>query len=324
MAIQIIKAGIMDSFQDSGRKSLAHLGINRSGVMDEYHAAIANALAGNPPHFALLEMGFPAATIRFERNIFFALSGGDFDAHLDGKQLKIHQPAHAKAGSLLVFKNPVSGRWIYLAVKGGFHIEKILGSFSTNLKGRFGGWKGRKLETGDQIELAANHLEEQKPGPNFFIQKSEFETEPVALLPGPEFDVLSGDAKQQLFHSAWNISAGSDRMAYKLVGEILQTTRGGEMLSAPVTRGTVQVLPSGDIMVLMADHQTIGGYPRIGQLTASDFYRFAQWSGKIALQFKKTTMDEALRKYKDEQAKINKRLAAIKLHLHCNQSSFDE
>lgn len=301
MSLKILKAGILDSVQDMGRYGFQHLGINPSGSMDKYSAGIANILVGNDPGDATIEMHFPASIFLFDEPAVIALAGADFNASINGELIPVHQPLMINKSSVLQFHNIKSGARGYLAVKGSFSIHKWLDSYSTNLKAEAGGFEGRKLKKDDTIELK-NKIDLSKIlGENDFKQLpwkannvwNENEKNEILVLPGNEWDWLDADSQKKFLSGSFSISNNSDRMGYRLTGDLLQKNSNEELISSAVGYGTIQLLPDGQLIILMADHQTTGGYPRIGHIISADLPRLAQMKAGDKTQFAFTDQKNA-------------------------------
>jgi antagonist of KipI len=284
MSLQIIRAGLLDTVQDRGRYGYAELGIPAGGAMDSLALSLANSLAGNDPGTAALECYFPAPRIRFLQDTRIALAGADFSPCINGQPVPMHTPILVRAGAELHFTKRIWGAWTCLAVGGGLALDAWLGSYSTNLVAAAGGWNGRALRDGDVLPLLkpeAGHdwsegethrCRQQYSNPAGFYPGDT----PLRFCPGPEHDWMTPAAQQQLETERWRITTQSNRMGYRMDGAILEQQETADLLSAAVLPGTIQLLPDGRFIVLMADAQTTGGYPRIGQLIRADLPRLAQ------------------------------------------------
>jgi len=282
--IVVTRSGILATVQDLGRRGYARLGINPGGAMDTAAARIANALCGNALSDAVLEMHFPAPRLRFEADTAFAICGADFGAEIDGTAVDPWRLGQARAGSELAFNCRRSGARAYLAVSGGFEADEWLGSRSTNLAVGIGGFDGRTIRAGDRLKIRSNF---SGNCPNLIASRrlipfySKFPT--VRVIRGPEFGLLSDDAKHAFRISNFELTHRSNRMGFRLAGPELRTSKPFEMISSAATFGTVQLMPDGQLTVLMADHQTTGGYPRIATIVPTDLPLVAQiqFGGKI-------------------------------------------
>ena len=294
MSVDVFKAGMADSFQDGGRFGYQHLGINPGGAMDVMAMNVANALVGNDLNEAVLELCFPAASLGFNKSCLMALSGANFTAEINGISILINQTIAVPAGSELKFTKAEQGVFCYLAIRGGFNLEEWLGSFSTNVKAHKGGCNGRLLQTRDEIEIRKNENHGTLkifPGR---VNVSEWygDANVIRMLKGNEFEWLDEKSKAQLMENSFTVTSIRDRMGYRLAGEGL-TTRGEELISTAASFGTVQILPDGQLIVLMADHQTTGGYPRVGQVISADRSKLVQLKVGERIFFREVGIEEA-------------------------------
>ncbi|HMP91414.1 MAG TPA: biotin-dependent carboxyltransferase family protein, partial [Phnomibacter sp.] len=283
MAIEVLDGGILSTLQDAGRPGLGHLGINPGGWQDAVSAKLANILVGNDDNCAVLEMFFPSAQLRFNTPAIIAITGADFEAKADGLVIPTHRPVYLPAGSMLRFTRWTAGRVAYLAVAGGFAVPEVLGSKSVHLAGGFGGLFGRKLQTADFLPVihATNVLLKAIEPVSWFTRSIAPLTDtpmPIEVIPGPEWHFMTPSQQQQLLHMEFTIGGGANRMAYPLQNStgILPPANHTGILSSGVCFGTVQWLPSGQFIVLMADHQTTGGYPRVLQVIRAHLPLLAQ------------------------------------------------
>jgi antagonist of KipI len=303
MNLRIIKAGVLDTVQDAGRYGWQHIGINTGGAMDRLSAQVANILVGNPRDEVVLELHFPASSFFFEQSALISLSGADFSATINGDEIPALHPIVVSKFSILQFHKANSGSRVYLAVQGGLDIEKRFDSCSTNLRAGMGGYKGRALQKDDEIRF------NRPDKPCDLIGKKEFIVLPwqadinwhqstgdeIYVLPGHEFSKLAAGERDYLLKETFTISSQSDRMGYHLKGRALAIASPFEILSAGVSFGTVQLLPSGQLIILMADHQTTGGYPRIAHVISAHHHKLAQMKPGDLLRLSLTDLATAER-----------------------------
>jgi len=295
--MEVIKPGILDSFQDSGRYGYAHLGVSVGGCMDKLAGRLANLLVGNTETEAVLEMHFPAPLLYFNEEIEFALTGADFCAKVGGRVVPQNRRIILPAGSTLSFENKIWGQRCYLGIAGGWALTKELGSYSTHLKAGFGGWQGRRLKKGDSIPLRqhSNYHAQAPIISRWFIYPDLFyKPGPVRVIAGIEWHWLTKNAKKDLQNHPFAISRQSDRMGYHLSGKLLEKTVNTELLSSGVLAGTVQLLPNGNPLLLMADCQTTGGYPRILQVADVDLPKLAQMGAGESFTFSLISTEESM------------------------------
>lgn len=314
MSIVIIKPGILDSIQDLGRTGQGSYGINTGGAMDRFAAMVANILAGNEVTEAVIEIHYPGPQILFEQDALISITGADFSAGLNDEPLPSWQPILIRKNTVLQFPINRKGARAYLAVQGGFKIDKWLNSYSTNLKAGVGGWRGRRLEKGDELffrqgEKCVSSL--FKSENNFQLLRwrpdvSTIYNEPhkISYIKGFEWDMLTEASGKSLKEGKFIVHPSSDRMGYQLKGNPLHLAEKKEMVSCAVSFGTIQLLPNGRLVVLMADHQTTGGYPRIGHVISSHLPKLAQLRPSDAIQFTQVTIDEAEERLFNQQLEI--------------------
>jgi antagonist of KipI len=297
MSLKIIKAGILDTIQDLGRYGYQDIGINPTGAMDKYALQVTNMLVGNDPAEAGIEMHFPAAVFLFSSPALFALGGADFAASINGEPVPLNQPLLVGKNDLLQFHKPVQGARVYLSVSGGFKIEPWLGSRSTHLKAGAGGFAGRKLHKDDELQMRNPPDLSRHPviNPNDFKilhwhanPRWQEDVKEIFVLPGHEWDWLSTGGKESFEMTSFVLTQHADRMGYRMNNIPLPAIRQGELVSSAVDFGTIQLLPDGKLIILMADHQTAGGYPRIGQVITAHHSRLAQMRPADKIHFRIT------------------------------------
>ncbi len=298
MSITFQKAGLLTTLQDLGRDGYRRFGINPNGVMDQAAARLINILLGNDENEAVIEMHFPAPQILFEANAVIAIGGADFAATLDDESLQNWQPHFVKKGSHLKFQNKTNGNRAYLAVHGGLKTNRWLDSASTNLTAQIGGHEGRKFEAGDKLSFNKKtkkqpHLAAAQVSSSLIPSYSRFPT--VRVIAGAEYEMLSEETRSKFFEQDWTISVNSDRMGFRLYGEPIMLSAPHELVSSAVNFGTVQLLPDGQLIVLMADHQTSGGYPRVAHVITRDLPLLAQLGANDKVAFHLIEHNEAER-----------------------------
>ncbi len=298
--MQVLKNGIIDTVQDLGRYGYQHTGINPGGAMDPAAAQVANFLVGNPGNTPVIEMHYPAGSFLWEEDALFALSGADFGAMLNDQPIPLNTPVIVSKYTVLQFTRMVKGARCYLAVQGGFRVTPWLNSSSTNLKVKTGGINGGPIRKGSSIPLQQNASFRSVLQQKDFISMHWtadvdllYNTNTIQVTEGRQLLMLDRESEKQFFDSAFNISQQSDRMGYRLSGTPLQTRQTMHLVSTAVTRGTVQLLPDGQLIVLMADHQTTGGYPMVAHVASACLPTLAQRQPNEQLHFKLISVPEA-------------------------------
>ena len=299
MNLRVIKGGVLDTIQDQGRYGYQHLGINPCGAMDKFSAKVANILVGNEMDEAVIELHFPASEYFFEQEAMITITGADFGPTINGESVPINHPVWVNKFSVLQFASLKNGARAYLAVKGGFQIDKWLGSKSTNLKAAAGGFKGRQLKSNDDIpfvnqaSLVNENTAEFKVLPYYVNYLAETKsTNKVYVVKGREWDLVDKISRASFLNHSFSITAQSDRMGYRLNGQALNFDK-KELISSSVSYGTIQLLPDGQLIILMADHQTTGGYPRIAHVISAHHSMLAQKRAGEYLKFKLVEQEEA-------------------------------
>lgn len=269
--ISIRKAGVQTTVQDLGRTGWRHLGVAQCGALDAPSLMLANQLVGNPAEAAGLEIVIGVVEIEFHRDSWIALCGANFGAQLDGKSLAKAWRHRARAGQILRLNGAQNEARTYLAIDGGIDVVPELGSRSTDLQAQFGGGLGRAVQRGDQLPLGVARDFDCILG----VQQRVWAPE-IRALPGPEMSHFSAAARKAFWQHAWKPSPQSNRMGVRLLGQALTSVATPDLLSHAVLPGVVQVPPNGLPIVLMADAQTTGGYPRIACVIAADLWKVAQ------------------------------------------------
>lgn len=308
MGLEIQKPGMRTTVQDTGRYGHQKEGIVVGGAMDTFALRLANLLVGNPEDAATLEITLTGPTTRFTEDLLIALTGADLNPELNNEAIPVWRPVLVRKGDVLSFGAPRSGCRSYLAVSGGLDVPRVLGSYATYLRAGIGGYQGRALQTGDHIPCHAPtgagmalmeylHAAKQHPytswtpAPELYPQYAPNPT--IRAIRGPEYELFSAMSQQQVWTERFQVSAQSDRMGYCLQGVSLYLRQAAELLSTAVTFGTVQVPHKGNPIVLMADCQTTGGYPRIVQVISADLPILAQVVPGQTISFQEVSLEEA-------------------------------
>jgi antagonist of KipI len=299
MSLQVVKTGIHDTIQDGGRPGYARWGINTNGAMDSFARSAANALVGNGMNAAVLEIHFPSPEILFHANALVSITGADFTPSIGHNVVPTWKTLQVPGGSVLSFGRKVNGMRCYVAVHGGLDVPEWLGSRSTNTKACVGGLDGRLLRKDDHINIAPgrffSRIGKQLITSSWSVSHQGVYNpqEPIGLIQGREFDWLDESSKARIFQESFSITPSSDRMASFLQHAPITFASAEQLLSSAVMFGTIQALPSGQLCVLMADHQTTGGYPKVAHVISAHLPRFAQLSPGEHFTFKQTTIEDA-------------------------------
>lgn len=312
------------TLQSTARTGYRSMGIGSSGAMDIFALKVANYLTGNDSNAAVIEINFPAPEILFFQNAFISITGANFGASVNDNAVPNWTLLFIKKNSILHFKKPVNGARAYIAVQDGWHASEWLGNCSTHLKATAGGHNGRVLQKEDVIDFSpANTSLEQCKIFSWHISETELDKiyqpkNSIRFIKGVEWDLLEDESKKIFETKDFVISEQSDRMGYRLTGQSLLLNQPTELISSPVDTGTVQLLPDGNCIVLMADHQTTGGYPRIASVIKADLPKLAQAGAGSVINFTAVSLEEAEHTFFQQQKTLNEIKTAC--HFHFNKS----
>lgn len=316
MSIAILKPGLLTTVQDRGRRGCAALGIGTAGPMDDVAFRLANALVGNDENASALELTLVGPRLRFDTSASIALTGAPFTARIDGTPIEGWRAIHINAGSVLDCGRARGAARAYLAIAGGFNVNAVLGSASTDVNAQLGPFAGRPLCEGDVLPVVAT----SKPvAPAWSLDPrpwfDEDSTRTIRLIRGSHFDALNTDARAALFGAEFLITPDSNRVGFRLDGPRLALAAPLEQVSEPIAFGTLQLPPGGQPIALMAEYPTTGGYPRIGQIAAIDLPRLAQRRPGDALRFTEIDLDDAQTRYLRRERELALLIEAIAARL---------
>ena len=310
------KKGLLTTVQDLGRIGYQRYGMPVCGAMDHYAMELANILVGNPRGEAVIEATVLGPTLVFGEAEVFAITGGDFGPTLNGQPIENDRAYLAEAGDTLALPMAKAGARAYIAFAGGLDLEEVMGSRSTFLKGGVGGFQGRAIKEGDEIGLRA---------PCEDLPDLEDRAVPVKLLPplqdhvtvrftyGPQDDLFSAAGKRTFAASEYTLSDKSDRMGFRMDGPAVERAAGsdGNIISDGICFGAIQIT-NGQPIVMMADRQTTGGYPKLGCVITADLPLLAQLKAGDKVRFQPVSAAAAQAEYRRQQqalAKLEKRFA---------------
>ncbi len=320
MSIKTINGGLMTTVQDLGRYGMQAGGMQVSGCMDAVAARIANELVGNDAGCALLETTYLGPELEFTEKALVAVAGGEPDVQVDGKAVSSYKAIVVQPGQHLKVNAQKKGMRAYIAVAGGLDVPEVLGSRCTNLKLKIGGIAGRKLQAGDEIpvgapgEYALAALEGRKALRQDAVGFGSGQSEVLEIraVAGPQEDYFSPEEYAKLQQEIYTISNESDRMGYRLEGRPVEKTRQQDLITDGIVFGSVQIPPNGQPIIMLADHQTTGGYPKIATVATVDLPKLAQAMPGTKLQFKIISVQEAQKLLREHHKKLNKRLEEIR------------
>ena len=263
--IKFISKGLYTTIQDDGRFGYRNIGVPSSGYMDRESAQTANLIIDNPINNPVIEATLIGPTIKFEKSTFICITGSDFNPMLNESRISLYTPVKVNKGDILKINNSSIGSRCYISIKGGIKVDKVLGSKSYYPQIS----DSSIIEKGDEFKFETNNSE-----PNYKLINQKFElNKNLKVFKGPEFNSLNKGSINKIIDQEFSIGI-NNRMAYNLKEKIQAGTT--SIISSPVIPGTVQLTPSGQMIILHRDCQTSGGYPRILQLDEKSLNNLAQ------------------------------------------------
>ena len=292
---EILRPGINTTIQDSGRNHMYHEGIAVSGAIDQRNYKLSNKLVSNNFDEAVIEFAYQGPLLKLKNNkINFSITG-DVIFNIIRKHLKVENGKCYKNYILeeedqldiISTKNTAYG---YLSVNGGFQIEKFWNSYSINTKANIGPNKGKKYSIEDKIFIKNSNLKKIK---QIELNYSESSDNIIRVIKGTNFDFFSTEAKKNFFNQEFSVTKLADRMGIRLSGHKLENIISTNIKSEGLTKGVVQVPADGDPIIMLSDHGTIGGYPKIGVVISADLDRVGQLTPGSTVNFKEVSLEEA-------------------------------
>jgi KipI family sensor histidine kinase inhibitor len=283
--VLILAPGPMTSVQDHGRYGYQAMGVSPGGAVDPIMATIANRLVGNADDASVLECTMAGPRMEFLKDSRVAFVGW--------KDERSGKPISIKAGEVIDLTKPTKPLRGYIAIAGGIDVPVVLGSRSTDLRAKFGGYRGRELRKGDQLAVGVAGKGPVAGAWHVACPHSVSTQLEVRFLRGIQTHWFADDARRRFVETVYRVSPTSDRMGTRLDGAALELKEPRDMVSQPVIFGSIQVPPSGQPIVLMSERQTIGGYPQIGHVISADLPLMARaWPG-TAIRFREVSIEEA-------------------------------
>ncbi|MCO5948811.1 biotin-dependent carboxyltransferase family protein [Mucilaginibacter flavidus] len=326
MKIRILKPGLLSTIQDMGRRHYLSQGVPLSGAMDSLSARIANKAVGNTDDQAVIEFTYADAGFRAETDLLIAYAGDGMRLQCAAQILPPERPVFIPAGTVIQLIHSSIGVHTYLSIAGGWEIPEVLGSRSTCLAASFGGFKGRSLHAGDILSgigqlsaISASLLRILKNEQINFAKWSiprqlilPANRKVIRVTPGTEADWFNSQSIVDFFLAPYILGRNSNRMGFRLEGPEIVRTKNDELISTAVTPGTIQVTGSGQMILLMADGQTTGGYPRIAQVASVDLPLCGQLKPGDTVYFKEISQREAEVLYLKREDELSKLTTALK------------
>jgi len=290
---EVIRPGINTTFQDLGRKNLYHIGIPFSGAMDNRNFILANAIAGNKENTPVIEFAYQGPLLKFKgEKVNFTITGNVI-FKLINKQKKIegncYQNYALEEGDQLDILSTNKSVYGYLAISGNFDVKYQWNSCSINTKANIGANDGKKIEKDQLIKLLDTHSHNSKKKLEYINSKIEN----IRVIKGTNFNYFSDDGKKTFFEKEFIVTKLTDRMGMRLKGPIIENIVDTNIKSEGIIKGVVQVPADGNPIIMLSDHGTIGGYPKIGVVISGDYDKLVQLSPGSKIKFKEIELSDA-------------------------------
>ena len=290
---EIIRAGVNTTFQDQGRSNLYHIGIPFSGAMDNRNYSLANKLTGNKFNSPVIEFAYQGPHLKYTGEkiniavtgdvVFKIIKGG---TEIDGNCYESYQIESGDQINLISTNKSVYG---YLAIGGGLDLKLQWNSCSINTKANIGSNDGKKLENGQKINILNINSDQTKKKTNYINSK----VENIRVIKGPNFDYFSEAGKKIFFEKEFTVSKLSDRMGMRLEGSKIENIVNTNIKSEGLIKGVIQVPADGNPIIMLSDHGTVGGYPKIGVVASVDYDRLVQITPGSKIKFKEINLSDA-------------------------------
>jgi antagonist of KipI len=302
--LAVLAPGMHTLVQDLARPGFGHLGVSACGAADALALRLGNLTLGNPESAAALEMTLLGGRFEFRSQSWFALAGAEFVAHLDGAPVPFWTPVEARAGQILAIGGSRSGARCYLCLRGGVDVPPVLGSRSTHVPSALGGLDGRALRAGDILPIGAGPSTwTPRPLLRDILHRLRADSPALRITAAAHTARFPAPSLEQLVEQTWTVQNDSNRMGVRLTGTPLDSPGSGSMTTEGAPLGSIQVTGSGEPVILFVDHQTTGGYPKIGCVVSADFWRIGQLRPRAQLRFERISLEHA-RELRLEQERL--------------------
>ena len=296
---EVLRAGINSTFQDQGRENFYHIGIPFSGAMDNRNFVISNALVNNEDKQGVIEFAYQGPLFEFNgENISFSITGDvkfkiikKDNTIINGECYKSYILNHKDKLDIISTNKSIYG---YLAVSGGFSLDKILNSYSTFSRANVGPYNGKKLFLKQKIFINKRNRPLQSKQVKYLNSKIEY----IRILKGTNYDYFSKEGIDNFLTKEFVVTKLTDRMGMRIAGPKIQNIKEKNIRSEGIVKGTIQIPPDGNPIIMLSDHGTIGGYPKIGVVISADYDKLVQLLPNTKIKFKLIDLHEAEKLYK--------------------------
>lgn len=318
--ILIKKGGPLTTIQDRGRFGFQKFGMPTAGAMDKYSYKIANLLVGNSKDEAVIEYTLKGPKIEFQEDAIISITGAKSKVTIDGQKIKMWKSHYIEKGSILEISRVEKGLRGYISFKSGLDLPKIMGSNSTYLRGKLGGYEGRKLQKGDQLN-AKRQINKKDFNKKVINQKDlpDFSQKEIRVIMGPQDDYFTDKGIADFLNEDFEVSSQADRMGYRLRGKKIEHKDGADIISDGIAPGSIQVSGDGKAIIMLADRQTTGGYTKIATVISVDLDIISQKKPGDLITFRKVSLKKAHNLIK-EREEVYKKLESKKEELSSTKS----
>ena len=297
---EVIRPGVNTTYQDFGRKNLYHIGVPFSGAMDNRNYLISNKLVNNKINSAVIEFAYQGPMLKFNgESTTFAITG-DVNFNIKRKKNSIlekgnsYQTYNLKSGDEIDILSTNRSVYGYLAIAGKIDVNLFGNSCSTNTKAKIGSNNGEKIKKGDKIFFSNSDNKTQIKKLNYINTKIE----QIRVIRGTNYDYFSKESKNIFFKNEFNVTKLTDRMGMRLEGNKIKNIVDTNIKSEGLIKGTIQIPADGNPIIMLSDHGTIGGYPKIGVVISADYDKLVQIVPGSKIKFKEVSLSDAEKLYK--------------------------
>ena len=301
--LTVVRPGMLTTIQDLGRWGRQGEGIPVAGPMDAYSHRYANALVGNDEAAAALEITLIGPVLEASQDVTCAVTGARFEVSIDGQAVPLDRTFEVEAGRRIRFGARGAGARSALAVRGGFVVSSPYGSRSTSILSRIGPFGGRALRAGDELPVGKEPSRSRGLNADLGLSLPKGGAR-LRVVEGPHADMFDGSALAALYGSRYLVTPSSNRMGYRLEGPILRHRGPADILSDATPIGSLQVPASGQPILLMADRQTTGGYPKIATVITADLPLAGQLAPGDWIEFHRVSRHEAVAALKQQLSRL--------------------
>ena len=303
MSIEIISSGLQTTIQDLGRKGWAHMGVPESGGADKLSLKLANLLLSKALNSPVIECTLTGPKLKFLKTYSLVITGADMKPRINNKKIKMNTVLKVNPNDILSLANCSKGCRAYIALSEDIYSEKFLGSVSTYLPAKLGGINGLALTDSTIIDTKPSKMETTPLSNTDFNLPYPFENEwKLRVIEGPEYNFVTNSSKEKIFSSILTVSNDASRMGNRLTGVDIELITHDQMVSCPISLGTIQCPESGLPIILGCDSQTLGGYPRILQIAAVDLHLIGQLRPNDNISFERIPINQAREELKNQNS----------------------